>query len=491
MDSSTLILALCFACLIFFLLRNRNKKYENLPPGPSPLPLLGNVLQLNMKDLPKSFIKLAKIHGDVFTVHLGRNAVVVLHGYDAVKEALVDNSDIFGDRAKLPAGQLVFKDYGVMLSNGERWRQLRRFSLTTLRNFGMGKRSVEERIQEESRCLVEELRKKAGSPFDPTYLVTLAVSNVICSIIFGQRFDYEDKNFLGLFAMLKKAFRIRNSFVGQLLNSFPKIMHQLPGPHHQVIQNFFTLNEFVMDKVKEHQKTLDQNCPRDYIDCFLIKMEQEKDNPTTEFVFQNLSVTVINIFLAGTETTSTTIRLGLRILLKYPDVLAKVQEEIDYVIGQNRCPSVEDRSKMPYTDAVIHEIQRITDVLPMSVPHATAQTIVFRGYTIPKGTTIFPLLTSVLKDPKYFQNPHKFNPNNFLDEKGGFRKKEAFIPFSTGKRMCLGEGMARMELFLFITTILQNFHLQSDEDPSDIDISPLPDSNSTVHRPYDICLVPR
>lgn len=146
---------------------------------------------------------------------------------------------------------------------------------------------------------------------------------------------------------------------------------------------------------------------------------------------------------------------------------------------------------MPYTDAVIHETQRITDVLPMSVPHATAETIVFRGYTIPKGTTIFPLLTSVLKDPKHFQNPHKFNPNNFLDEKGGFRKNEAFIPFSTGKRICLGEGMARMELFLFITAVLQNFNLKSDEDPSAIDISPLPKSNSTIHRPFDICLVPR
>ncbi|XP_073454698.1 cytochrome P450 2C8-like isoform X1 [Aquarana catesbeiana] len=491
MDSSTLILAFCVTCLILFFMRNRNKNDWHLPPGPTPLPFLGNVLQLNMKDLIKSFKKLAKIHGDVFTVHLGSRTIVVLHGYDAVKEALVDNADVFGDRAKVPGAQLVFKDYGVMLSNGERWKQLRRFSLATMRNFGMGKRSVEERIQEESRCLIEEFRRKAGSPFDPTYLVTLAVSNVICSIVFGQRFDYEDKKFLGLLAMLKDAFRIRNSIAGQLLNSFPKIMLRVPGPHHQVIRNFFTLNEFVMEKVKEHLNTLDQNCPRDFIDCFLIKMEEEKDNPNTEFHFQNLFVTVINLFLAGTETTSTTIRMSLRILLKYPDVLAKVQEEIDHVIGQNRCPYVEDRSKMPYTDAVIHETQRITDVLPMSVPHATAETIVFRGYTIPKGTTIFPLLTSVLKDPKHFQNPHKFNPNNFLDEKGGFRKNEAFIPFSTGKRICLGEGMARMELFLFITAVLQNFNLKSDEDPSAIDISPLPKSNSTIHRPFDICLVPR
>ncbi|XP_075114987.1 cytochrome P450 2C55-like [Leptodactylus fuscus] len=489
--AGTLLLAICVLCLILLIMWSENSKRKEMPPGPSPLPLLGNILQLNMKELPKSFLKLAKVYGDVFTVHLGPRTVVVLHGYETVKEALVDRADVFSNRARFPGAELVFKDYGILLSNGERWKQLRRFSLTTLRNFGMGKRSVEERIQEESCCLRDELKKHTGSFFDPTYLVSLAVSNVICLIVFGQRFKYDDEIFLSLLAKLKEAFKIRNSSVGQLLNSFPKLFVNIPGPHQKVFKNFSSIKKFVLEKVVEHRETLDVNCPRDFIDCFLIKMEEEKTIPNTEFHFENLFVTVMNLFFAGTETTSMTLKIGLRILLKYPDVLAKVQEEIDLVVGHHRCPSVQDHSKMPYTDAVIHEIQRFANILPFSIPHASAQTTIFRGYKIPKGTTVFPFLTSVLKDPKYFHNPEKFDPSHFLDETGGFQKKEAFLPFSTGKRICLGESMARMQLFLFLTFILQNFTLKSEEDPSAIDLTPLPNTNGVIHRPYKIQLVAR
>ncbi|XP_075043084.1 cytochrome P450 2C23-like [Mixophyes fleayi] len=478
----TLLLIFTITVLVTLWMRKRRKL--GTPPGPYPLPLLGNILQIDFKNIVNEFVQLGSRYGPVSMVHLGQNPVVVLNGYDVVKEAFVDNGEVFNDRGKLAIAEMAFKGYGVIFSNGERWKQMRRFSLSTLRNFGMGKKSLEARVLEEAKCLAEEFQKRRGVPFDPTFLLSLAVSNVICSIVFGERFDYEDKEFLSKLELMQESFRIVTSPWAQIFGLAPNLLMHIPGTHHKVFKNFDNLKEYVMEKVKLHQSTLDENCPRDLIDCFLIKMEQEKDNPTTEFNYDNLFVTVLNLFFAGTETTSTTLRYALLILLKYPDMKKKIHDEIDKVIGQSRCPTLEDRLKMPYTDAVIHEIQRFADIVPLGLPHSTNQDTKLRGYHIPKGTTVFPMLTTILKNEKYFKDPLKFDPGHFLDDQGNLKKNEAFIPFSIGKRVCIGEGLTRMELFLFLTSILQMFDLKCNMEPEDIDISPVPNRGSNVPRPY-------
>ncbi|XP_065264120.1 cytochrome P450 2H1-like isoform X3 [Emys orbicularis] len=432
LGAATVFLVICVSCLLFFSAWRKRSGSGKLPPGPVAFPIIGNMLQLNVRNLPQSIHELSAKYGPVFTIYLGSLRVVVLYGQEAVKEALIDQGDEFSGRGKLALADKLAKGTGIIFSNGERWKQLRRFALTTLRNFGMGKKSVEERIQEEARFLVERLRNTHERPFDPTIPLTHAVSNIICSIVFGDRFDYEDQKFLTLIKLTEENNELLRSLLGQ-----------------------------------------------------------EQQNGQSEFNTENLVRSTIDLFLAGTGTSSTTLRHGLLILLKYPDIEEKVHEEIDRVIGRSRSPCMADRSQMPYTDAVIHEIQRFVNLVPLSVPHAVARDTHFRQYVIPKGTTIFPALQSVLGDSREFPKPEQFNPGHFLDENGAFKKSDFFMPFSAGKRICVGEGLARMEIFLILTMILQNFTLKSPVDPKDIDITPLPSLVVNSPKPYQLCVLPR
>uniref|UniRef100_F1N6N4 unspecific monooxygenase n=1 Tax=Bos taurus TaxID=9913 RepID=F1N6N4_BOVIN len=484
------VLVLCLSCLLLLSLWKQSSGKGKLPPGPTPLPILGNILQLDVKNISKSLTNLSKVYGPVFTVYFGMKPIVVLHGYEAVKEALIDLGEEFSGRGMFPLAERANIVNGILFSNGKTWKEIRRFSLMTLRNFGMGKRSIEDRVQEEACCLVEELRKTNGLPCDPTFILGCAPCNVICSIIFQNRFDYKDPVFLDLMERLNEILRILSSPWVQVCNNFPALFDYLPGSHNKVLKNVANLKSFVLEKAMEHKASLDINNPRDYIDCFLIRMEQEKQNQQLEFTLENLTTTVFDLFGAGTETMSTTLRYGLLLLLKHPEVTAKVQEEIDRVIGRHRSPCMQDRSHMPYTDAVVHEIQRYIDLVPSSLPHMVTHDIELRNYIIPKGTDILTSLTSLLHDDKEFPDPEVFDPGHFLDQSGNFRKSDYFMAFSTGKRVCLGKGLALMELFLFLTTILQKFTLKSMVDPKDLDIIPVVNGLASVPPFYLLCFIP-
>ncbi|PKK28431.1 cytochrome P450 2C9-like, transcript variant X2 [Columba livia] len=491
LGAATVVLLVCIACLLSFASWRWRSGKGKMPPGPAPIPILGNVLHVKPKNLAKTLQKLSEEYGPVFTVHLGSDPVVVLHRSDLVKEALIDRADEFAARGHMAIGERANNGLGIIFSSNESWLQVRRFALSTLRNFGMGKRSIEERIQEETEHLLEEISKTKGTPFDPVFMLSCAVSNVICSIVFGKRYDCKDKKFLSLMKNMNNIVNMMNSFWGQLYQMFSKILDYLPGPHNRVFAEIDALKAFVSEEMKMHKGSLDPSSPQDYIDCFLCKMQKEKKNPNSSFHMENLITSTFDLFIAGSETTSTTIRYGLLLLLKYPKIQEKVQEEIDQVVGRSRRPCVADRSQMPYTDAVLHEIQRFIALLPLSLPHTVTKDTHFREYVIPKGTTVFPSLTSVLHDSKEFPNPSEFNPGHFLNENGTFRKSEFFMPFSAGKRICPGEGLARMEIFLFMTTILQNFTLKSVVDPQELDITPTLSGTFNIPPAFQLCAFPR
>ncbi|XP_067400665.1 cytochrome P450 2K6-like [Emydura macquarii macquarii] len=463
---------------------------KDFPPGPKPLPIIGNLHIMDLKRPYWTMLELSKKYGPVFSIQMGCQKMVVLSGYKMVKEALVNQADAFAERPKIPMFENISNGYGVIFSHGNNWKVMRRFTVRTLRDFGMGKRAIEDRIIEENGFLIKNIETQKGKPFEITTIMNAAVANIIVSIIFGERFDYKDPTFLRLLSLINENMRLTGSPSVMLYNIFPALGFLLRNCK-TVLLNASELHFFIQLTFLEHLKKLDKNDQRSFIDAFLVRQKEKKINTSGYFHYANLINLVNNLFVAGMDTASTTLRWGLLLMMKYPKIQSKVQGEIARVIRSAQ-PRIEHRTKMPYTDAVVHEIQRFANILPMDLPHETTEDVTLKGYFIPKGTYIIPLLASVLQDESQWEKPDTFYPEHFLDSEGKFVKKEAFMPFSAGRRICAGETLAKMELFLFFTSLLQRFtfHPAPGVTSADLDLTPAV-GFTTPPMPHKICAEPR
>ncbi|XP_060128347.1 cytochrome P450 2K6-like [Zootoca vivipara] len=467
-----------------------NSSSKNLPPGPTPLPLVGNLHMMDLKRPYRTMLKLSKEHGPIFHIQMGFQKMVVLTGYETVKEALVNQADAFAERPIVPIFEDFARGFGVIFSHGENWKVMRRFALSTLRDYGMGKRSIEDRIVEECSVLIKKFESYQGQPFETTTTMNAAVANIIASILINKRFEYEDSTFRQFLELFNENVRLFGSPSIMLYNIFPAL-GSLLGARKTILHNRDEIHAFVKATFIQHLKDLDENDQRSFIDSFLLRQQEEKDKPNGCFHNENLKATVGNLFAAGMATTSTTLCWGLLLMMKYPEIQNKVQEEIAKFLGSSQ-PRIEHRTKMPYTDAVVHEIQRFADIVPANLPHATTVDVTLKGYFIPKGTHILPLLTSVLHDESQWEKPYQFYPEHFLDSEGKFIKRHAFLPFSAGRRACLGETLAKMELFLFFTSLLQRFtfRLPPGTSEDDLDFTPAV-GLTTAPMPHQLCALPR
>ncbi|XP_067150960.1 cytochrome P450 2K6-like [Apteryx mantelli] len=495
MDWASLAPAGLVLILILLLVLKRDGFWKNharrgFPPGPRPLPIIGNLHILDLKRPYRTMLELSKTYGPVFSIQMGQNKMVVLSGYETVKEALVNQADAFAGRPEIPLIEEAAKGLGIVFSRGENWKVMRRFTLTTLRDFGMGKKAIEDFIVEEYGCLANTIEMHKGKPLEMTLMLNAAVANVIVSILLGKRYDYEDPTFKRLLSLVNENVRLLGSPSVSLYNTFPALGFLLKD-RKTIVNNRDEIGAFIKVTFIEHLKTLDRNDQRSFIDTFLVRQQEEKGNANGYFHNDNLIEVVRNLFAAGMETTSSTLRWGLLLMMKYPEIQKKVQEEIERVIGSTP-PRIEHRTQMPYTDAVIHEIQRFANILPLNLPHATTADVSLKGYFIPKGTYVIPLLTSVLRDKSQWEKPDVFHPEHFLNSEGKFVKKDAFMPFSAGRRTCAGETLAKMELFLFFTSLLQRFTFRppAGVSSSDLDLTPAI-GITTPPVTHEVCAVPR
>ncbi|XP_055970220.1 cytochrome P450 2U1 [Sorex fumeus] len=470
-----LLLLLGLAALLGWGWRWR-RRARGIPPGPAPWPVVGNfgfVLLppfLRRRDAltrpaptPRApqlvLADLARAYGNVCSFFIGHYLVVVLSDFRSVRQALVQQARVFSDRPRVPLVSLLTKEKGIVFARyGPVWRQQRKFSHATLRHFGLGKLSLEPRILAESQCVREEMRRHGGAAFSPFPAVHRAVSNVICSLCFGQRFDPSDGEFQKMLELMSRSLEICLNSQVLLVNVCPWLYYLPFGPFRELRQIERDITAFLKRIIREHRASLDAERPRDFIDMYLLQVEAaRRQGDPSSFDEDYLFYIIGDLFFAGTDTTANSLLWCLLYVALHPDVQEKVHEEIERVIGRARAPSLTDKAQMPYTEATIMEVQRLTVVVPLAIPHMTSEDTVFQGYAIPRGTLVLPNLWSIHRDPAVWERPNDFYPARFLDEHGQLVKKETFIPFGIGKRVCMGEQLAKMELFLMFVSLLQSF----------------------------------
>lgn len=249
-------------------------------------------------------------------------------------------------------------------------------------------------------------------------------------LLVQQRYELTDPRALNIVKLITESIQVEHL---RFLFALPPLRFIFPeqtgwNKQKEVIEETSAL---MRDIITQHKETFDEENLRDFVDVYLKEMRR---SPDVSFTEEQLLVTAMDLFSAGSETTATTLAWAVCFMIAHPGTQARVQAEIDEVLG-DRPPSLEDRGRLSFTEATIMEIQRLGSIAPMAVPHRVLSDVNIRGYKIPKNAAIFSILYHIMRDPDYWQDPNTFNPDRFLDDFGKVIKEERLVPFGIGKNL--------------------------------------------------------
>ncbi|XP_065309469.1 cytochrome P450 2A12-like [Dermacentor albipictus] len=446
--------------------KRRDKKSERLPPGPSGVPLLG-YLPFVWKPYHVAFKEMSDHYGPIFRVRLGCRDVVVLNDVASVREGL-NNPDIFYRPEDFVFRYLDTKGIGGL--NGEIWQVNRRYCFQVLRNLGFAKKPMEKHIQEEIQGFTTLLEFSKAKPVKVAQQLTASVANNMTALLFGERCDPREPRGRLVAELLTMFLQNANFFT---FNDFLPVVRffavYIPKTRLRIVNYVFTeFKKLVRAEVKNREQIMDQYKDKDFIDGYLRKVQENK-GINSHFSLAILEATAINFYSASTNTVRSAILWNLYIAASDPDGhQARIHREIDSAVGKLRAPQWDDRLRMPFTMASILEMLRWRTISPIGINRAAARNTVICGYDVPAGTIVVANFWSLHNDPVNWHCPSKYDPTRFLNADGTEVKEKpiAFLPFSTGKRGCPGETLALMEIFLYLTTVLQKFRVLPEEGKS-------------------------
>ncbi|XP_046550255.1 cytochrome P450 2C15-like [Haliotis rubra] len=460
------------------------RKYSKMPPGPKPLPVLGNFQEIKDSTMLNDLTRLGSQYDGIFTVHLLMEPVLILDQFHIIRDLLLSPAyaDIFSGRVNSYISKYLLPDDLLFQTASDTQQYLRKLTFRGIKQYGTALKNVEHLAQTEIQEMINRCRERNGVSFDPWNDLNQYVSNVILVLLCGRKFQLGHKT-LENCQKISDAYDVllhhKNQF---LIDNVPFSTTLIPQLRHacQFLKDGYHYFTETFDKISQESKDTTPNCL-----YTLLLQEHEEGLISTE----NIKGVMVDSLLAGVITTKPTMYNALAAMVNFPEVQKKIQEEIQRVVGKDRLPGLEDRNKMPYSKAVELELYRYYTPIGTPGPRNTTQDCSFKGYSIPKGTRVIYNVWRVHHDESFWENPFTFDPTRFLDDNGELlpsedEKRQRLLTFGVGKRSCIGEKLARVRIFLGLTSILQNFDLV--RDPSE----PFPSSDPSTYEPKFILQPP-
>ncbi|KXN84122.1 O-methylsterigmatocystin oxidoreductase [Leucoagaricus sp. SymC.cos] len=450
--SASLLLA------VFIWLRKSKASTASLPPGPKPLPLLGNIRDLTAKELWLPALQWSKEYGDVVYVHVLGQGLVFLNTPEAIFDLLDKRGGIYSDKPQLVmTGELCgCKNMVAFTSYGDQSKRQRR-----LMHKAFGIQAIPAYyplLQTETAAF---LRRLAADPSEYESHVRRYAGGLTLSVVYGYEAKSNEDRFLQLAEECVDLLANRIASGGGIwpVDIIPALQYLpdwVPGAGFKVKARKWKakMEEFV-EKPYEYVKNSMRS--GDYKPSFCSTLlEDEKSQAEENFEF-DLKWTANSMYSASGDTTITTVYHFIMAMLSYPEVLMKAQKEIDNVVGTDRLPTMADRNSLPYVQAVVNESLRWGAPVPLNLPHRLMEDDVYRGMHIPKGSLVFGNIWAITRDERIYPNPEQFNPERFMknvDEEIAKRRDPKNYVFGFGRRRCPGANLVDSSVWLLIASII-------------------------------------
>ncbi|XP_049527187.1 cytochrome P450 2B9-like isoform X3 [Dermacentor silvarum] len=432
-----------------------------LPPMPPAKSILGHV-ELNDQDFHRTkALEWARSYGPIYRLRLNFTSVIVLNDVRSIR-MILNRTQVLNRAHGVVQGIDQYVGFGLL--NGHLWKTNKKFVMSTLHDIVFATRP-EEKLKVPLQWLMKQLEETNGQPTSVRQYIMPCVVASVSSLFFPSTLYSTGGTLQHMTQVLGKM--AVPLFSGQQFETTPallrSVLQRLPftrtGKMCALVNEY---TDFIRKQIEDYKSTWDEEPVKDFIKYYTERIERAELEGDQRFQYRFLVGSVKDLIMGGTFSSTSAIHWHLLNFAARPDtVQARVQLEIDEVVGTERAPTWEDRKRMPYTLACIWELDRWKTPSPLGAARVTSDDLVAEGVFIPKDTVIVFNTWAVHNDTSYWKDPYCFNPCRFLNKDGSTvsQKPPHWMPFSVGRRSCPGEAFATLEIFLLLTLLLQKFRV--------------------------------